>query len=239
MSTLFISDLHLQALEPRIIEIFECFMLQQAPTADAVYILGDLFEAWLGDDDRSRFASHIRDIIKRAAKQTPCYFMRGNRDVAIGQRFAEETGITLLDDPCLVKIYDKNVLLMHGDLLCTDDVKYQAFRKKVYDPKFRKRFLSLPLFVRRLIAAWARRKSRQHTGTTDLSIQDVNQQTVEKTVAGYDTQILIHGHTHRPAHHQFTLNNKHYQRIVLSAWHDGGHVLSIDKNWKINESNFS
>jgi UDP-2,3-diacylglucosamine hydrolase len=236
MKTLFISDLHLQANEPKIIGVFKQFMQEQAPQADALYILGDLFEAWIGDDDNNKFAQQVKQSIKNLTdKGVPCYFMRGNRDVAIGYQFAKETGVVLLDDPTVVSIYQRPVLLMHGDLLCTDDVKYQAFRRKVYDPIFRRRFLSLPLFLRRLIALWARYKSKKHTGTVDLRIQDVNQQAVEETLRKYNTDLLIHGHTHRPEIHELIVDDKKAQRIVLPAWHNAGHVLCISSDWQITQ----
>lgn len=237
MTTYLISDIHLQHSEPATLNLFLQFMEQQAPKADAVYILGDLFEAWIGDDDESTLAQQVCTALLQLTQQgVPCYFMRGNRDVAIGDKFCQRTGVTLLDDPYLAKIYNHQVLLMHGDLLCTDDAKYQAFRRKVHDPKFRKRFLSLPLFIRRTIAAWARWKSKKHTSKTSLTIQDVNKETVNQVMRKYQVELLIHGHTHRPATHKFQLDDKMVERIVLSAWHDAGYVLSITPDWKINET---
>lgn len=239
MAIYFISDLHLQSSSPRILNTFLDFMQNEAPQAECLYILGDLFEAWIGDDDRSQLADTVKQSIKALTeKQVPVFFMRGNRDVAIGERFAQETGVVLLEDPYPTTIYNKPVLLMHGDLLCTDDESYQAFRRKVYDPKFRKRFLGLPLIVRRMVAAWARYKSRQHTKTTDLQIQDVNPQAVQNTMREYNSHILIHGHTHRPAIHTFELDGMPAQRIVLPAWHEGGHVLKITPEWELIEIDF-
>lgn len=214
-------------------------MANEAKHAEALYIIGDLFEAWIGDDDPSTLAKTVKTSLKNLTdSDVPVYFMRGNRDVAIGERFAEETGVTLLDDPYLATIYNVPVLLMHGDLLCIDDVKYQAFRRKVYDPTFRKRFLGLPLFIRRLIAVWARHKSKQYTGATDLRIQDVNAAAVEKIMSQHKVQHLIHGHTHRPAIHKIMVDNKNAQRIVLPAWHDSGHLLKIMPDWQIIQTEF-
>lgn len=239
MSIYFISDLHLQLSAPKLLKTFTTFMATEAKQAEALYILGDLFEAWIGDDDSSKLAHIVKASIKALVQAgVPVYFMRGNRDVAIGERFAKETGVRLLDDPYVANLYNTPVLLMHGDLLCIDDEKYQAFRRKVYDPTFRRRFLSLPRFIRRLIAAWARHKSKQHTGVTDLQIQDVNATAVTTIMSEHNVLHMIHGHTHRPAIHEMTLNNKAAQRIVLPAWHDAGHLLKITPDWKIIQTEF-
>ena len=234
MSIYFISDLHLQLSAPKILTTFSHFMANEAKQAQALYILGDLFEAWVGDDDPSKLATSVKASLKNLTQAgVPVYFMRGNRDVAIGERFSQETGVVLLDDPYVADIYNVPVLLMHGDLLCIDDVKYQAFRRKVYEPAFRKRFLSLPLFIRRLIATWARYKSKQHTRATNLQIQDVDMGAVEKVMREHQVQHLIHGHTHRPAIHNMILDGQKAQRIVLPAWHTEGHVLKILPTWEI------
>ena len=234
MNTYFISDLHLQTSDSAITKIFLRFLNKQALTADALYILGDLFEVWIGDDDNTHFANAITSALKKlTASGVKVYFMRGNRDFAIGQRFATTTGITLLTDPSVIDLYGKKILLMHGDLLCTDDQKYQTFRRKVYQPKFQARLLRLPLWVRRLIAAWARYQSKKHTQTTDLIIQDVNQNTVQHYLQKYQVDLLIHGHTHRPATHHLNFNGQPAQRIVLAAWHQHGHLLSIDRQGQI------
>ena len=234
MNTLFISDLHLQSSQSKIINVFIKFLQQQATQADAVYILGDLFEAWVGDDDNNPLAQQVKKALKALSQTVPTYFMRGNRDFTIGERFSQEAGITLLADPTVIELYGRRVLLMHGDLLCTDDLAYQAFRRKVYAPNFIKRLMRLPLFVRRLIALWARYKSKKHTGNTDLTIQDVNQQETEKTMQEYKVNILIHGHTHRPTIHDLQINGQGAKRIVLAAWHDQGYVLQVSSTWEIS-----
>ena len=224
----FISDLHLQSSEPKMVHAFLNFLTTKAAQAECLYILGDFFEYWIGDDDHTPLAKQIKTALKMlTSRGVPVYFMHGNRDFLIGQRFAQETGVTLLDDPTLLELYGKKIILMHGDLLCIDDQKYQQFRAKVHNPKFQKRVLWLPLFVRRALASWARYKSKQHTGKTNMVLQDVNQQEVLRVMQKYDADILIHGHTHRPAVHDVKLNNKNAQRIVLAAWHDQGHYLCL------------
>jgi UDP-2,3-diacylglucosamine hydrolase len=229
----FISDLHLQSSEPKIVHAFLHFLTEYAAYAECLYILGDFFEAWIGDDDNTPLVKQIKAALQTLTAQgIPVYFMHGNRDFLIGQRFAKETGVQLLADPTLLNLYGKKILLMHGDLLCIDDQKYQQFRKKAHDPKFQKRILRLPLLVRRLLAGWARYKSKKHTGKTNLMLQDVNQPEVLRVMQQHDVDILIHGHTHRPAIHDIKLNHKNAQRIVLAAWHDEGHYLCLDANGK-------
>ena len=229
MSTYFISDLHLQPSLPKITGIFLNFLQRQAIQADALYILGDLFETWIGDDDQSTFATTIKQALKQlTATGVPVYFMHGNRDFILGQQFANETGLTLLPDPSVTTVYGNPILLMHGDLLCIDDLKYQTFRHKAYSEKFQTRLLRLPLWVRRLIASWARYKSKKHTQITDLRIQDVNQTEVERYLQQHNVDLIIHGHTHRPATHEFTLADRLAKRIVLAAWHEQGHLLKMD-----------
>ena len=224
----FISDLHLQSTEPKIVQAFLDFLTRYAAHAAALYILGDFFEYWIGDDDNTTLAKQIKNALKALTKSgVPVYFMHGNRDFLIGQRFCRETGVQLLVDPTLLELYGKKILLMHGDLLCIDDQKYQQFRAKVHQANFQKRVLRLPLFVRRALAAWARYKSKKHTGKTNLMLQDVNQQEVLRVMQHYDADILIHGHTHRPNTHEINLGNKKSQRIVLAAWHEAGHYLLL------------
>ncbi len=228
-STYFISDLHLQKIDSPITNIFLHFLKNIRAKADALYILGDLFETWIGDDDHSSFATTIKTALKNLVNSgVTVYFIHGNRDFILGQRFADETGIHLLTDPTVHDIYGHNILLMHGDLLCIDDVKYQTFRRKMHDPKFQERMLKLPLWVRRLIACWARYKSKQHTKATDLNIQDVNLNEVQRYMQQYHTNLLIHGHTHRPHTHELMINGDTAKRIVLAAWHQHGHFLRLD-----------
>jgi UDP-2,3-diacylglucosamine hydrolase len=236
MTTFFISDLHLQTSDPEALNKFTHFMQTLAPKADALYILGDLFEAWIGDDDNSSIAKQVRTTLNQLTQHgIPCYVMRGNRDFALGLQFAKQTGTTLLNDPAVIELYGRKLLLMHGDLLCTDDVHYQAFRRKVYGPTFLPRLLSLPRFVRRGLAAWARFKSRRHTTSTALSIQDVNQNEVEKYLREHQATELIHGHTHRPDEHPFELDGQSVRRMVLPAWHGDVYALQINAQWEISK----
>ena len=239
-NTYFISDLHLQENNTRITQIFLHFVNDIANKADALYILGDLFETWIGDDDCSSFATTIKTALRKLVNHdVKVYFMHGNRDFILGKRFANETGIQLLSDPTVEEIYDHRILLMHGDLLCIDDIKYQAFRRKAHDPKFQARMLRLPLWIRRLIALWARYKSKRHTKTTSLTIQDVNLNEVQCYMQQYHSNLLIHGHTHRPAIHELTINEQPAKRIVLAAWHDCGYFIRIDENGNIEKGKIS
>ena len=236
--TYFISDIHLDPKQTTIVEKFLSFLTDKAPNADALYILGDLFEAWIGDDDKSEFVIKIKSALKNISAKIPVYFIHGNRDFIIGNRFATETGVTILSEATVINLYGRAALLMHGDLLCIDDVHYQTFRKKVHSPQFQKRLLRLPLFVRRLIAAYARYRSKRHTRTTNLTIQDVTPAEVERYFTQHQVSLLIHGHTHRPAEHIVKFENDIGQRIVLAAWHDGGEAVKIDNNGHISRDQF-
>lgn len=232
MSTYFISDLHLQAAHPEHIDILSRWLKEQAKHADALYILGDFFDVWIGDDDNSAFANQVKALLRLFTDSgIPTYFMRGNRDFAIGRTFAEQTGVVLLNDPTVITLYQQNVLLTHGDYLCIDDKKHQALRHKIHHTNLVNRLLKLPLFIRRLIARWARNQSRKHTRHTDLSIQDVNRAFVLEQMQKYQTNMLIHGHTHRPAIHE--LNDK--KRIVLADWRQHGYALEVTKKWQLIE----
>ncbi len=228
MSIYFISDLHLDANTPKATACFLHFLTQQAITADALYILGDLFEFWIGDDNNSDLAQQIRTALKTlTSSNVPVYFINGNRDFLIGKKFAAQTGITILPDPCMINVYGKPTLIMHGDLLCTDDQQYQRFRRIAHNPLLQRLFLLLPMRWREKIAATARQKSQQHTQNTDLRIQDVNPHAVTQTMVNHSVNQLIHGHTHRPAIHNIDINNNPAKRIVLNAWHEQGGGLRI------------
>ena len=222
MTTYFISDLHLQEEAPEIVKIFFKFLENEAPNADALYILGDLFEVWVGDDDNRPLAKQVKKVLFELSQKVPIYMITGNRDFALGERFAHASGVKILHDPCIVDLYGRKVMLSHGDIFCIDDVAYQNFRKKVHNPAFLRNMSRLPLWVRRGLARYARYKSKRHTGRTKLSIQDVNQQEVEKQMQAHNVNLLIHGHTHRPAIYE--------KRIVLAAWHDKGNVLEYKNN---------
>ncbi|MEX1829055.1 UDP-2,3-diacylglucosamine diphosphatase [Luteibacter sp. CQ10] len=230
MSTLFIADLHLDEARPQITELFEHYLASdEARSASAFYILGDLVEAWIGDDDDAELPARIAHAT-RALRDTgvPVYFMVGNRDFLLGHAFAERAGMTLLDDGTVHDIEGTPTLLMHGDVLCTDDVEYQAVRAQVRTDAWKQQILSMPLEARRAFAAKARSDSKSRTGRIDETIMDVNQGAVENTMRDAGVHRLVHGHTHRPAVHDFTLDGMPAQRIVLGDWYDHGSVLRID-----------
>ncbi len=231
MTTLFISDLHLEGDRPEIGQQFVEFLDGEARTADALYILGDLFESWVGDDDPNPHYADMKAAIRTLSDTgVPVYFMHGNRDFMIGGRFAEETGVTILPDPSPVTFYGERVLLSHGDALCTDDAEYQQVRQMTRDPEWQAMMRARPLAERLAFAADARAKSQQRNATLAEEIMDVNQQTVEATVAAHGVDILLHGHTHRPAIHTFEVDGRERKRIVLGDWYEQGSVLRWDEN---------
>lgn len=229
MATLFIADLHLDDSRPRITHLFEQFLASdEVRSADALYILGDLVEAWIGDDDDAELPGRIA-LATKALRDAgvPVYFMVGNRDFLLGKDFAERAGFTLLDDGTVHDLYGRPTLLMHGDVLCTDDIAYQTVRKQVRTPEWMAQILAMPLEARRAFAAKAREDSRAHTGSTMETIMDVNADAVAGTMRNACVARLIHGHTHRPAIHRFDLDGHPAERIVLGDWYEHGSVLSI------------
>uniref|UniRef100_A0A8H9YX76 UDP-2,3-diacylglucosamine hydrolase n=1 Tax=Pseudomonas tritici TaxID=2745518 RepID=A0A8H9YX76_9PSED len=228
MATLFIADLHLQTEEPAITAGFLRFLQGEARSADALYILGDLFEAWIGDDDPNPLHREIATAIKAlTASGVPCYFIHGNRDFLIGKRFAHESGMTLLPEENVLELYGRKVLIMHGDTLCTDDTGYLAFRAKVHTPWIQTLFLALPLFIRNRIAAKMRAGSKAANSNKSMTIMDVNPQAVVEVMEKHRVQWLIHGHTHRPDVHQLTANGEPAHRVVLGAWHSEGSMVKV------------
>ncbi|MCH9643470.1 MAG: UDP-2,3-diacylglucosamine diphosphatase [Gammaproteobacteria bacterium] len=228
--TYFISDLHLQPERPDITRAFREFMQTRAHHADAIYILGDLFEAWIGDDDDSGFNQSIYNEINYVVQQgTPVYFMRGNRDFLIGKRFAEKTGVTLLDDPTVVTVYDQHYLLCHGDSLCTLDTKHQRFRKIMHSKSIKRIAAITPLSLRRKVAGMLREKSTKHNKNTAENILDVHQDAVETIMRQHKVTQLIHGHTHRPDTHTFEVDGKTFTRKVLGCWDDGINYIKLSK----------
>jgi UDP-2,3-diacylglucosamine hydrolase len=229
MSTLFISDLHLDPARPQITALFENYLASaEVRRADALYVLGDLVEAWIGDDDDAELPRRIA-MATAAVREAgvPVYFMVGNRDFLLGEAFARRAGMTLLDDGAVHEIQGIPTLLMHGDVLCTDDVDYQTIRQQVRAPQWQAQILSMPLEARRTFAAKARADSRAHTGSAKESIMDVNQDAVAAAMRKAGVKRLIHGHTHRPAVHQFSLGDAPAQRIVLGDWYEQGSVLRV------------
>lgn len=226
--TLFISDLHLDPGRPEITQLFLAF-LQRARTAESLYILGDLFEAWIGDDDDSELALTVQDGLRQLSEHgTPVYLMHGNRDFLLGNDFESRAGCRLLPDPTVIDLYGAPTLLMHGDLLCTDDREYQQFRSQVRDPAWQRNVLSKPLSERRQMAAALRGESQQAIAGKDAQIMDVNQGEVETVMRRHGVRRLIHGHTHRPAVHEFELDGAPARRIVLGDWYDQGSTLYCD-----------
>ncbi len=238
--TLFISDLHLDPSTPHITENFFHFLDQIAPKADALYILGDFFEAYIGDDDNNSF---LQTLKKRLAEFTcngpPTFLMHGNRDFLIGKKFAKETGVTLISDPTCVTLYHQKILLMHGDSLCTNDKSHQRFRIITQNKLIKKILLSLSLSFRQKLASKLRQESKQHNKYKLTDIMDVTQEAVVKAMRKFHVNTLIHGHTHRCATHAFSIDNRPSKRIVLDAWHEQGHYLRVDEDNTMENIHFS
>jgi UDP-2,3-diacylglucosamine hydrolase len=232
MPILFVSDLHLDAQDPEAGEQFLEFLSLRAPYAQALYILGDLFESWVGDDDddayRARICTALRGL---GAHGVPCYVMHGNRDFLLQRGFEQRSGTQLLPDPVIIELGGEPVLLTHGDALCTADRPYQLLRATVRARGWQRRFLRLPLSTRRVLADQARAGSRRHTGRTSYQIMDADQGAVGAAMRACKVRVLIHGHTHRPAVHEFTLDGVPARRIVLGAWHEHGSCL----RWEAGE----
>ena len=228
MATFFISDLHLDDARPHIVEDFERFCAGEAGSADALYVLGDLFEAYIGDDDDAALNARVAQALHGVADAgVPVHFIAGNRDFLLGEGYAHRCGMDLLEDGAVVDLYGTPTLILHGDVLCTDDAAYVAFREQVRDPAWQAAFLARPLAERRAFAAQARDASRAHTSQTDVAIMDVNPHAVESALRQAGVTRMIHGHTHRPAVHDFALNGKPARRIVLGDWYEQGSVLRV------------
>lgn len=226
MTTLLISDLHLDGSHPEITQQFLDFLAGEARTASVLYVLGDLFELWIGDDDPDPDKRKVKAALRALTDAgVPCRFMHGNRDFLIGARFAAETGVELLDDGTIVEVEGRRVLLMHGDLLCTDDHSYQRLRRIVHNPVVQWVFRHLPLGRRQALAHRIRAGSREHTTMTAAEIMDVNDAAVRSAFERNGVDLLVHGHTHRPAIHEHTTGLGPATRIVLGDWHDQGSVL--------------
>lgn len=225
MTTLFISDLHLTSERPHITRLFFELLRNEARSADGLYILGDLFEYWIGDDAAEvlGYEPVIREIAELAESGVPVYFMHGNRDFLVGDRFAADAGCEILDDLTVVDLYGEPALLMHGDSLCTDDVEHQKFRATVNDPDWQRFFLAKPVEERMQMAESAREESRSHKDSVTMEIMDVNAGAVRRTLDEYGVRLLIHGHTHRPAVHDDKPGGT--RRIVLGDWYEQSSIL--------------
>ena len=224
--TLFISDLHLDPAQPAIARQFLDFLASEARASAHLYILGDLFEAWLGDDDPDPAARQIVAALRRLTDAgVPCSFMHGNRDFLVGERFAGETGCRLLEDGTVIDVAGEPVLLMHGDVLCTDDHSYQRLRRIVRNPLTQWVFRRMSLAQRRRLAERMRAGSRMHIGETAPEIMDVNTDAVTQALRRARVRTLIHGHTHRPAVHALDIDGQPARRIVLGDWYTQGSVL--------------
>lgn len=223
--TFFIADLHLSENHPQLTELFVDFMRHQAPQGEALYILGDLFDFWIGDDETSPLIELVQQHIRRLTEQRiPCYFIHGNRDFLLGKKFARRCGLQLLPDYHRMDLYGTPTLLCHGDTLCIDDVKYQRFRQKVHQKWRQRLFLCLPLKVRLKIAEKIRAQSRADKRHKAAEIMDVNQAYVRQIMQQFAVNRLIHGHTHRQNVHRMAPN---IERIVLGDWGETASVLVV------------
>jgi UDP-2,3-diacylglucosamine hydrolase len=227
---LFISDLHLDPKRPAITQAFFDFLDSTAQTAKSLYLLGDIFEAWLGDDDDTpayrEIIQHIRAYVDQGHH---VYFMHGNRDFLIGEQFAQDTGVTLLADPTVIECYNQRYLLMHGDSLCTKDADYMAFRQMVRSPQWQQSILACTLEQRREYAHKARQQSSSMTSMKAEDILDVTPEDVVQAMTEHQVQHFIHGHTHRPNVHTLTIDQQKATRYVLGDWGEQAWYIRIDE----------
>ena len=230
MTRLLVSDLHLgTGFEPAIEQFVE-FLATSAAAAETLYILGDLFESWVGGDDRSAAAERVCGALRGLSEAgVPCFVLHGNRDFLLGPGFAARTGCRLLADPVVADFDGERVLLTHGDALCTDDHAYQELRTMVRNPAWQRRFLALPLAHRETLAGEVRAGSRAHTARTVPVIMDVNPSAVDAAFRVAGVRRMIHGHTHRPAVHDLEVDGTAAQRIVLGAWYEQGSYVSCER----------
>ena len=229
MPTLFISDLHLTEERPEATERFIAFLEDKARTAEALYILGDFFEYWIGDDDLGEpFNAVVAGLLADLTRHgVPVSLMHGNRDFLIGERFSAATGAKLLQDPVVETIQGEKTLLVHGDTLCTDDLDYQAWRRKARDPAFQADFLAKPLPERRRAVGQMREKSKQVVQEKTAEIMDVNDEAVRQALRRHGVRRLIHGHTHRPGRHTLEVDGERCERWVLPDWYGRGGYVEV------------
>ncbi|MDT9587387.1 MAG: UDP-2,3-diacylglucosamine diphosphatase [Candidatus Arsenophonus melophagi] len=228
MVILFIADLHLSEQEPAITVSFLHFLREQASKAKALYILGDFFDYWIGDDNPSLlYKSIAKELQELRSKGVTCYFIHGNRDFLLGKKFAKASGMTLLPTEKVLTLHGHHILILHGDTLCTNDVSFQRYRKKVHNPLLQRLFLALPLSTRHSIAKRMRKNSQAAIQLKPAYITDVNKQTVIEKFQKYQVDWMIHGHTHKPAIHDIHVNGKILHRAVLGAWDKNIAVIKI------------
>lgn len=231
MTTLFIADLHLSQEAPAITAGFIAFLQREAIHADALYILGDLFEVWVGDDEPSSLHDRVADALAELKQHNvPCYFIHGNRDFMLGKRFANRSGMVILPEEQVITPYGQPLLILHGDTLCTDDVEYLKFRGYMYNPLLRWLFRRMPLSIRQKIGQKIRGQSQNANQVKPKMVMDVNPDTVQETLRRHHCTLMIHGHTHRPAIHPLILDGQPATRIVLGAWHDNGSVVRLHRD---------
>lgn len=231
MHTLFISDLHLSPKHPEITAAFTQFIREEASKADALYVLGDLFDFWIGDDDPTSFAQQIKSEFRQLTEQgVKCYFTKGNRDFLLGKKFAQETGGQLLPDESVIDLYGVKAVILHGDTLCTNDTRYLAFRKKVHQPWLQRLFALLPFRIRQRVVGKIQSDIRDEKQHKSMMIMDVTPSEVLRVMQYHNVDLMIHGHTHRPAIHTIpTGPNTHKNRIVLGDWYSQSSVLVYSK----------
>ena len=229
--TLFISDLHLSASHSGSMAAFQRFIAEVAPQAEALYILGDLFECWAGDDDlEDEFHARVIAALRNLARHgTAVYLMHGNRDLLMGRTLADACHATLLHDPALMDIYGAPTLLSHGDILCTGDTEYQRYRAQVHDAAFQQKFLARPLAERKVYIEQLRSRSTMEKQSKDSAIMDVSETAVAALLREYRYPRLIHGHTHRPGRHEHVVDGRRCERWVLGDWHRQGSTLRCDE----------
>ncbi len=231
MQTLFISDLHLHESRPQITRAFFQFLQSQTTQATALYILGDFFDAWIGDDDDAELPHQVANELQKLKQRgVDIYFMHGNRDFLLGENYASKAGMTLIPESVVINLYGTKTLLVHGDTLCTDDKDYQAFRTMVRSPQWQQQVLAQPLSARRALAAQLRDKSQSMNSLKAADIMDVTPTEVVAQMEQAQVQLMIHGHTHRPARHKLVANNKPAERIVLGDWHEHAWCIRASAN---------
>ncbi len=226
--TLFISDLHLDEPRPRATDCLLTFLAGRARSAAALWVLGDLFEAWIGDDDDAPWLTPVLDGFASLSKEVPLHVLHGNRDFLLGAAFCHRTGARLATEPVVIDLHGTRTLLLHGDALCTDDLAYQAFRDQVRRPEWQQVFLGQSLSERRAFASQARAASQRENANKDSYLMDVNAAAVARAFGDSGAMRMVHGHTHRPAKHALEVYDQPRERWVLGDWHDNGWVMTID-----------